>query len=93
MIQHAEHVESVLGIPVFTWKGWDELDEQVLVFHNVRFLLDSLRKYDGCDIAIDFGWNFLEVFKEDKTSVKIDLFDVPEFVEALNKRIKTHNCC
>lgn len=88
MTEHTERVESVLGIPVFAWKNWDELDEQVLVFYNVRFLLDSLKKYDNWCIAVDFGWNSIKAQDENGHLEKIELFNVPEFIEALKQRIK-----
>ena len=94
MTQHAEHVEFLLGIPIFTWKGWNECGPGILEFYDVHFLFDSLEKYDGSTVLLNISWNLLEIREEDKNVfIKLNLFDVPEFVEALNKRIKTRNCC
>lgn len=53
------HTESVLGIPVFTWTGWDEAGDQTLMFYECEFLLPELVKYNGACVAIDHGWNKL----------------------------------
>lgn len=76
------NLESVLGIPVFTWDGWDEAGDQDLQFYNVKFLLKSLEKYNGNTVFVKFGWNVVKIY-EDKNVISVNLFEVPEFIKEL----------
>ena len=36
-------IESVLGVEIFEWQDWDDVDIDVLQFYDVKFKFDSLK--------------------------------------------------
>lgn len=78
--------EKLLGIEIFEWNGWDEVEEQVLIFYDVKFKFNSLKKYDGYAISVGRDWQ-IEAIDENANVTKINLLEVPEFVEEIKKQL------
>lgn len=47
------HTQSVMGVPLFTWDGWDIVEEGCLQFYNVKFLVDDLKQYNTPEDKIE----------------------------------------
>lgn len=53
--------QKFCGILLFTWEQWDEVDTDMVQFYNVEFPMESMKKYNGCDVSLTFSGE-LEVY-------------------------------
>lgn len=42
--------EQFCGVNLFTYEDYEQIVDDGIYFHNVRFCLDSMKKYDGMDV-------------------------------------------
>lgn len=82
MDNNKRKLQDMFGIEIFEWDGWDEIDIGYLNFYNVKFLLDSMKIYDGRNVSLNMS-GLLEVYSEDgtKTLWSEYLNTIPEFKE------------
>lgn len=52
-----------LGIPIFFWEGWDENDEDSLMFYGVEFSFPSMEEYNGMTASVSREGE-LEIYRE-----------------------------
>jgi len=78
--------ETILGFDLFTWETWDSVDENIYMFSNVMFFPDSLKKFNGSTVGVSRNGDIVVGYNNQAHT--IDLFNVPEFVSYVAKRIK-----
>ena len=86
-------LETFCGIELFKWTGWDEIDLSLLQFYEVEFIPESMKKYNGCTVALDRDGQ-LEIYGKNEDSVVYSAYitDIPEVLDALiNMKGKTNN--
>lgn len=44
------NVERFCGVKLFTYESYEQIVDDGIYFHLVRFCLDSMKKYDGMDV-------------------------------------------
>ena len=76
--------ETFCGIDIFTWESWDSIEIDMLYFYNVDFCLDSMKKYNGCNVMREFDGT-MEIYSKDGKDVVWNgtIADIPEVVEKL----------
>lgn len=83
--------QKLFGIELFKWKEWDEIETGFLQFHNVEFPYESMKKYNGMDVALNMDGEIM---------ITNDLpdglegvwsgyaYEIPEFMDELNKKAR-----
>lgn len=77
---------KMLNVELFKFEEWDEIDTDIQQFYDVKWKLETFKKYNGH--MISFTWNGdIEIYDEDGIEVieKINLSKVPEFISKLIK--------
>ena len=46
------NTEKFCGIKILEWEEWDDISVGILVYYNVKFLLSSMKQYDGNIVSI-----------------------------------------
>lgn len=80
-------IESLFGIDIVESNDGDVEDEGISLF-NANFLLDSLKKYNGKAISINFNWDI--TIYEDNGSIlcTFNIIENEEFKTLLKDKIK-----
>lgn len=48
-------IQEWCGIELFYWKSWDEINAKYMEFHNPKWYLDSMKKYNGKTIGMNLN--------------------------------------
>ncbi len=81
--------ESLLGVDIFEWDGWDDIGDGDYQFYHVNFLLESMIKYNGYDVVLNRS-GFMKVFDMNEKEVWTGyVSDIPEFILSIQKGKKT----
>lgn len=69
---------SIFGIEVFETNGWYAVDYGILTFYDVKFLFDSMKRFDGCDVDISLNGE-IEIYNQNGNKLYSGyLIDIPE---------------
>lgn len=76
--------ETFCDVDIFTYGSWDSIEIDMLYFYNVDFCLDSMKKYNGCNVMRKFDGT-MEIYSKDRNEVVWNgtIADIPEVVEKL----------
>ena len=80
--------QKFCGILIFTWEQWDDVDADMLQFYNVEFPMESMKKYNGCDVSLTISGE-LEVYGSDYFAEPLwngYVTDIVEIMEELKNR-------
>lgn len=75
-----------LGIELFTWDEWDEIDTTMLYFYNVQFSFESMKQYNNKVILFQLEGS-LEIYDDDKVLWTRFPTDIQEFKEMLLEKL------
>lgn len=80
-------IEKFCGIDLFIWKEWDMIDNGSFYFYDVIFCMESMKKYDGCDVLRQMDGT-MEIYAEEGKKVVWTGFvtDVAEVAAKLSDR-------
>lgn len=80
-------IEKFCGIDLFIWKEWDMIDNGSFYFYDVIFCMESMRKYDGCDVLRQMDGT-MEIYAEEGKKVVWTGFvtDIMEVMVKLSSR-------
>lgn len=62
------NIEKFCGTDLFIWKEWDMIDDGSFCFYDVIFCMESMRKYDGCDVLRQMDGT-MEIYAEEGEKV------------------------
>lgn len=88
------NTEQFCGVDIFNWKEWDIMDTDDFYFYNVEFLMPSMQKYNGMDVARWFDGK-MEIYKDSDAEADESVpnvvwsgyvTDIHEVMEALNRK-------
>lgn len=80
--------ERFCGIDLSTWKEWDYMSAEEIYFYDVNFILLSMQKYNGMDVARWFDGK-MEIYGGENAETVVwsgYATDIPEIMNELNKR-------
>lgn len=87
-----KNIQRFCGIDIFSWGEWDEVEVGSMMFYNVEFCVDSMKKYNGNHVYFGNDGK-IEIYNDsvDFTSEEYVLFsgyvsDIPEVLNELNCR-------
>lgn len=87
-----KNIQRFCGIDIFSWEEWDEVEVESMMFYNVEFCVDSMKKYNGNNVYF-VNDGKIEIYNDsvDFTSEEYVLFsgyvsDIPEVLNELNCR-------
>ena len=80
-----ENTEKLFDISLFHWEGWDEIETGYLQFYNVEFSFESMKKYNGMDVALDMNGKITITEREGEGKEVWNGFacQIPEFMQAV----------
>ena len=84
------NVEKFCGIKIFEWEEWDDISVGILQYYNVKFLLSSMKQYDGNIVPINIDGQMIIYNDSSKIIWKGYITDIPEVMEELNNRYKNN---
>lgn len=80
-------IESLFGIDIVESDDGDVEEEGIGLF-NVKFLINSLKKYDGKSILITLNWD-ITIYKNDGSILcTFNIIENEEFKSLLRDKIK-----
>lgn len=90
-----KNIQRFCGIDIFSWENWDEVEVGSMMFYDVEFCVDSMKKYNGNYLYFGNDGK-IEVYSNsiDNTNKAHTLFsgyvsDIPEvFHELYNRELK-----
>lgn len=80
--------ETFCGVDIFTWGSWDLIGTDMLYFYDVEFCIESMKKYNGCDVMKKLDGT-MEVYVKNGQDVPLQVIwsgmitDIPEVLESL----------
>lgn len=83
------NTEQFCGVDIFNWKEWDIMDTDNFYFYNIEFLMPSMQKYNGMDVARWFDGK-MEIYDGDNANQVVwsgYVTDIHEVMEALNRKV------
>lgn len=82
------NIEKFCGIKILEWEEWDEISAGILQYYNVKFLLSSMKQYDGNIVSINIDGQMIIYNDSNKIIWKGYITDIPEIMEELNNRYR-----
>lgn len=76
------NLETWCGVGLFNWENWDEWDTGVLFFYDVIWELDSMKKYNNCDLSINMNGS-LNIYGGDEEIWSGYIIEIAEVKERL----------
>lgn len=78
--------EQFCGVNLFTYEDSEQIVDDGIYFHNVRFCLDSMKKYDGMDVYRKIDGTFEIYGNNGKTDVWAGyVIDIDEIAEKISQ--------
>ena len=76
--------ENICGVALFTWSGWDDIDNDLFQFYDVEFIPKSMKKYDGCTVGLCRNGK-IEIYDKNEDHVQYSAYvtDIPEVLNEL----------
>ena len=80
---------KILNVEIFEWKEWDDLDGENIMYYNVKWLLDSLKKYDNNEVSLNNNGDVI-IYDNNKgnESKEFNIGSIKEFREKINEMYK-----
>lgn len=82
------NIEKFCGIKILEWEEWDEISAGILQYYNVKFLLSSMKQYDGNIVSINIDGQMIIYNDSNKIIWEGYITDIPEIMEELNNRYR-----
>ena len=82
------NTEKFCGIKILEWEEWDDISVGILQYYNVKFLLSSMKQYDGNIVSINIDGQMIIYNDSSKIIWKGYITDIPEVMEELNNRYR-----
>lgn len=82
------NIEKFCGIKILEWEEWDEISARILQYYNVKFLLSSMKQYDGNIVSINIDGQMIIYNDSNKIIWKGYITDISEIMEELNNRYR-----
>ena len=80
---------KMLNVEIFEWKKWDDLDGKNIMYYNVKWLLDSLKKYDNNEVSLNNNGDVIIYDNNTGNEIKeFNIGSIKEFREKINKMYK-----
>ena len=76
---------KILNVEIFEWKKWDDLDGKNIMYYNVKWLLDSLKKYDNNEISLNNNGDV--IIYDNNTGNEIKEFNIGSITSNLSSKI------
>lgn len=82
------NTEEFCGIKIFEWEEWDDISVGILQYYNVKFLLSSMKQYDGNIVSMNIDGQMIIYNDPIKIIWKGYITDILEVMEELNNRYR-----